>query len=92
MEMKGNKKALRNSKNGASDFILSVIANGDGGVHGKIQHCESGEIVYFRSLIEMIILINGKFEQLKLQQPTNKIRSWTIHKIPIALKGGRCYE
>lgn len=89
MEVKGNKKHLKDSENGASDFILNIIANDDGDVHGKIQHCESGETTYFRSLIEMIILINGKLDQSKFQQPTNQIRTWGIHKIPLALKGGR---
>ena len=83
MDIKGNKKSLKNSRNGSSDFILNI-----GGVHGKIQQCASGEIKYFRSLIEMILLINGKFDQLEIPQPTNKIRSLTIQKIPILLKGG----
>lgn len=89
MDMKGNKKSLKNSRNGSLDFILNIIANDDGGVHGKIQQYESGETKYFRSLIEMILLINGRFDQFEFPQPTNKIRSWTIQKVPILLKGGR---
>lgn len=89
MEMKGNKKSLKNSENGASDFILNIIANEDGDVHGRIQHCESGESTYFRSLIEMIILLNGKLGRSRFHQPTNQIRTWSMHKIPLELKGGR---
>lgn len=89
MDTMGNKKSLKNNENRTSDFILNITANDAGDVHGKIQHCESGETRYFRSLIELILLINGKLDQLKFSEPTNQIRSWSIHKIPLALKGGR---
>ena len=91
MEMKGDKKSLKNSKN-EGDFFLNVIANDDGAIHGEIQHIESGETKYFRSLIEFILLINGKLNQLKLTQPINQIRAWNIHKVPkvpLSLKGDR---
>lgn len=81
MERKGNEKSLKNSTHGESDFILNVIESDDGDVHGKIQHCESGETKDFRSLIEMILLINGKLDQLNFKQSTNQIRSWKIKKI-----------
>jgi len=35
MEMRGNKKSLKKSKNAASGFILNIIVNNDGGVHGN---------------------------------------------------------
>jgi hypothetical protein len=87
MEMNGNEKFLKNIENGSSDFILNIIANDEGGVRGKIQHCESGETKYFRSLMEMILLTNWKLNQLKFSQPTNQIRSWGIHKVPSYFKG-----
>jgi hypothetical protein len=80
MEMKGNEK---------SDFALKVIASDDGDVHGTIRHCESGESKDFRSLIELVLLINGKLDQLKFVKPTEQIRSWNIQKILRNLKGGR---
>ncbi|MGV8984573.1 hypothetical protein [Clostridium sp.] len=89
MEGKCNNKFLKNSRNGASNFILEVIVNDDGGVRGKIQHCESSETKYFKSLIEMILLINGKFDQLEFPQPTNQIRSWKRRSSLLAIKGGR---
>jgi len=89
MEITGHKKSLENSRNETVDFLLNVIANDDGGIHGNIQHNESGETTYFRSLIEMILLINGKLDQLNFLQPTNKIRTWNVHNNPLCLKGGR---
>ncbi|MGH4119476.1 hypothetical protein [Clostridium sp.] len=80
MEMKGNKK---------SDFILNVMESNDGDVHGKIQHCESGETKDFRSLVELILLINGKLDQLKFLKPIEQMRSWNVPKILRNLKGGR---
>jgi len=80
MEMQGSEKSLKNNRNGAADFVLNVLINDDCDVHGQIQHCESGETKYFRSLIEMILLINRKLEQSKFSQPTNQIRSWNMHK------------
>jgi hypothetical protein len=71
-----------------ADFILNVIASDDGDVHGKIKHCESGETEDFRTLIEMILLIDGKLDQLKFQLPTAKVRSWNIHKLLSDIKGG----
>jgi hypothetical protein len=70
------------------DFILNVIASEDGDVHGKIQHCESGDTKDFSSLIEMILLVDGKLDQLKFQLPTTKVRSWNIHKLLSDIKGG----
>jgi hypothetical protein len=75
-----------------ADFILNVIARDDGDVHGKIKHCESGETKDFRSLIEMILLIDGKLDQLKFQLPTSQTRSWNIHKILLGTKGGGRYK
>ena len=89
MEMKSEKKSLKNSISGTADFLLNVIANEEGGVHGEIKCCESDQKKYFKSLIELILLINGELEQMKFAQPTNQIRSWNIHKIPIMLKGGK---
>ncbi|MBU3191197.1 hypothetical protein K9O30_18335 [Clostridium bowmanii] len=86
MEMKGNKKSLKNSTNGVSDFLLTISSNDSGGVHGKIQHCESCETKDFRSLIEMILLINGKLDGLEIQNPTNQIRSWAIRRVPLSQK------
>ncbi|MBK5240647.1 hypothetical protein [Clostridium sp.] len=88
MEMKGNEKSLKNSGHGEADFTLNVIASNDGDFHGKIQHCESGETRDFRSLIELILLINEKLEQLKLLKPTEQMRSWNVPKILRNLKGG----
>lgn len=93
MEMKGDKNCLKNSRSGTVDFILNVMANEGGGIRGEIKYCESGQTKYFKSLIEMILLINGELDQMKFSQPTNQIRSWTtIHKTPIVLKGGKGYE
>lgn len=92
MERKMDKKSLECSRNGAEDFILNIIVNDDGDVQGKIQHNKSGEIMHFRSLIEMILIINGKLNQSKFSQPTNQIRRWNIRKKrknKLCLKGGR---
>ncbi|HEY5560218.1 MAG TPA: hypothetical protein VIK72_00425 [Clostridiaceae bacterium] len=86
MEMKGNKKSLKDSKNSAPGFILNIIVNEDGCVHGRIQHCESGEVKNFRSLIEMILLIHGRLDQMQFPQPTNQIRSWVIQTVPAKYK------
>jgi predicted transcriptional regulator with HTH domain len=80
MEVKGNEK---------SDFTLNVMASDDGDVHGTIQHCESGETKDFRSLIELVLLINEKLDQLKFLKPTEQVRSWNIRRILRNLKGGR---
>jgi len=88
MAMDSNNKSLKNNRNRSSDFILNIIANDDGSVHGKVEHCKSGEAKYFRSLIEMTILINEKLDELE-QEPANQIRSWTRRPIPISLKGGK---
>jgi len=89
MEMKSEEKSLKYSINGSGDFLLNVKANEYGGVHGEIKYCESGQVKHFKSLIEMILLINGRLEQMKFSQPTNQIRTWTIHKMPVVLKGGK---
>lgn len=89
MEIKGDKKSLDNSRNRTEDFILDIIVNDEGDVHGKIQYYKSGEIMYFRSLIEMILLTNGKLKQSNCLQATNQIRRWNIRKNKLCLKGGR---
>ncbi|MBU3191218.1 hypothetical protein K9O30_18440 [Clostridium bowmanii] len=86
MEMKDKKKDLENTINGVSDFMLNITVNGSGGVHGEILHCESKETKYFRSLMEIILLINGKLDGVKFQQSTNQIRSWGLHKVPSSQK------
>ena len=78
MEMKDTKNSLKNKSNSISDFILNIIANNDGGVQGEIKLCKSGETKYFRSLIEMLQLINGKLDQIKVPQTNDRIRSWVI--------------
>ncbi|MGH4140367.1 hypothetical protein [Clostridium sp.] len=92
MERKRDQKSLECSKNGVEDFILNIIVNDDGNVKGEIQHNRSGEIMYFRSLIEMILIINEKLDQSNFPQPTNQIRRWIIRKNKLCLKGGGCYE
>ena len=54
MEMNDNK---------SEDFTLNIIANNDTSIHGEIEHCTSGQRRYFRSLIEMIILLNEKLNE-----------------------------
>jgi len=92
MEMGNEKKSLKNSRGGTLDFLLNVVANEEGEIIGEAKYCESCETKYFKSLIEMILLINGKLNQMKFSQPTNQIRSWNIHKVPILLKGGKCHD
>lgn len=88
MEIDSNKKSIKENINLASDFILNIITNNDGSVHGEIQHCKSGETKYFRSLIELLLLINGKLDQFQLLHSTSQIRSWSIRSNSSILKKG----
>jgi len=83
MEMNDNK---------SEDFTLNIIANNDISIHGEIQHRESGQISHFRSLIEMIILINEKLDELHFSLPTNKFRSWVTEANSVYSKGGKHNE
>lgn len=80
MEMNDNK---------SEDFTLNIISNKDTDIQGRIEHCSSGQARYFRSLIEMIILINEKLDELQFEKPTNEFRSWVT---PLYLRGGNNYE
>ncbi|MBU3111059.1 hypothetical protein [Clostridium lacusfryxellense] len=83
MEMNDNK---------SEDFTLNIIANNDTSIQGEIEHCNSGQKRCFRSLIEMILLINEKLNEVQFSLPTNEFRSWVIEVNSIYLKGGKHYE
>ncbi|MBU3157883.1 hypothetical protein LL037_12965 [Clostridium estertheticum] len=74
---------MKMNDNGPQDFTLNIIINNDRSIQGEIQHCQSNQTSYFRSLIEMIILINGKLNEVQLSQPSNEFRSWVKEVIPL---------
>jgi|GEM_PF-6281897 len=76
----------------SADFALNIIAKNDFRIYGEIQDCQSGKARYFRSLIEMIILINEKLDELHFSLPTNEFRSWVTEVNSVYSKGGKHYE
>ena len=83
---------MKRNDSKSEDFTLNIIMNNDSSMHGEIQHCKSNQVSCFRSLIEMIILINEKVNELQLSEATNEFRSWVKEVIPLYIKGGKHYE
>lgn len=83
---------MKMNDNKPQDFTLNIIINNDSSIHGKIGHCQSDQTSYFRSLIEMILLINEKLNELQLSKPTDDFRSWVKEVMPLYLKGSNQYE
>ena len=74
---------MKMNDNKSEDFTLNIMINNDSSLHGKIEHCQSDQTRYFRSLIEMIILINEKLNELQLSKPANEFRSWVKEVMPL---------
>lgn len=69
------KKCLQTQARGA-EFFIRVASREGATVQGKIEHVQSGHIQYFRSLLEMALLVEEKMNALGVPQSTMEMRSW----------------
>ena len=57
---------MKMNDNESEEFTLNIIMNNDSSIHGEIKHCKSDQRTHFRSLIEMILLMNEKVNELPI--------------------------
>jgi len=63
--------------NDASSFRISVISGENADWQGEIEHVQTGEVIQFRSVVELMLLINEMVDMLDFPQATFQIRKWS---------------
>lgn len=66
-----------NKRNRSSDFIIKIHSHEQASFKGTIEHIQSGQVQYFRSFLEMFVLIQDKLNETDFPQATTQLRSWT---------------
>ncbi|MGI6434358.1 MAG: hypothetical protein ACOX0F_03200 [Syntrophomonadaceae bacterium] len=65
-----------NRRNRSSDFMIKITSQENTAYQGTVEHIQSGQVQYFRSLLEMLHLMHQKLEDMDFPQATTRIRSW----------------
>ncbi len=75
--MANEKKLKFNRQNSnASNFFIRVTSRENLTWQGEIEHLHSGEVIKFRSLLELISLVNEMTDIMDFPQATFQIRNW----------------
>ncbi|MEW5784830.1 MAG: hypothetical protein AB1767_07135 [Bacillota bacterium] len=72
----GEQKKAQARWNNSSDFIIRINSENSEPFHGKVEHVQSGQVHMFKDFVEMLMLIQGKLNQLGFPQPDTELRSW----------------
>ena len=73
--------SVRGGKGRASDFMIRAwLANGD--IQGRIEHVQTAQEQQFRGILEMIVLIQDKLDELEFPQSALVLRSWQDEPSP----------
>jgi hypothetical protein len=62
--------------NDAASFRISITSGENADWQGEIEHVQTGEVVRFRSAVELLLLINEMTDMLDFPQATFQIRKW----------------
>jgi len=75
--MAGSKR-LRLYRRGydASSFIIHVYSRENACWQGEIEHVQSGNVIRFRSCLELITLMDEMLKMLNFPQATFQTRQW----------------
>ena len=73
-----NKAAIHKTQRRGSpaDFIIRMSPQVDEAWCGKIEHIHTGQVQLFRSYREMLLLIQGKLDQINFPQADTEMRTW----------------
>ncbi len=63
-------------KNRSADFIVKLESVEHATFQGYIENIQSGQVQYFRSFMEMTLLIQQKLDEKNFPQNTSVTRSW----------------
>ncbi len=70
------KLKLYRRTNNASSFLIRVTSRENTNWQGEIEHIQSGEVIKFRNLLELISLVNEMTDMLDFPQATFQTRTW----------------
>ena len=60
----------------ASSFRISITSVENADCQVQIEHVQTGEVVRFRSAVQLLLLINEMTDMLDFPQATFQIRKW----------------
>jgi hypothetical protein len=63
--------------NDASSFRIGVVSTENGDWQGEVEHVQTGQVVQFRSAVELILLIHQMVDMLDFPQATFQILKWS---------------
>ncbi len=66
----------RKKYNKASEYMVRLYPQDQPDLQGRIEHVQTGEVQYFASYMELIILMHEKMEEHKFPQPGMEVRTW----------------
>lgn len=60
----------------SSDFLVKVETTDNGTFQGHIDSIHTDQVQYFRSCLEMVLLIQQKLDERNFPQNSTEIRTW----------------
>ncbi len=64
----------------SSDFIIRIKGGQGSSIKGKVEHVHSGEMQPFNDFLELVLLIQGKIDELGLPQSDTELRTFSSRK------------
>lgn len=61
----------------SSDFLVRIESTDNGTFQGCIESIHTDQVHYFRSCLEMVLLIQQKLDERNYPQSSAQIRTWT---------------
>ena len=63
-------------KVGGSEFALRVLFRQNSSIQGELHWLDTGQKMFFRSLLELIMLIQEALEEADTPKHEGRLRSW----------------
>jgi hypothetical protein len=64
------------NKGRSSDFIVRVKSGKGVAIQGKIEHIQTGQVQYFSDFLEMLMLVQGKLDEIGNPQRDTELRTF----------------